>query len=200
MSNLINEALKDEDISELYYDREATLTGIDNYIHTVETLHAKDTHTRSSIERYYKLKADIPQILDRAKDQNNELLAALYKYNIGIKKDDQFISDQIILNKKMESLEDKFCELSEKLETKNVIAKPVAATPVAPSSDMSEAIKLLSKQISDAQAVTNNQISDAQGVTNKHISDAQAESQKSSKELAEALKSCNKSKLTCVRP
>ena len=74
MSSLINEALKKEDISDLYYDREATLTGIDNYIKAVETLYAKDTHTRSSVDRYYKLKADIPQILDKAKDQNNESL------------------------------------------------------------------------------------------------------------------------------
>ena len=67
----------------------------------------------------------------------------------------------------MESLEDKFSELSEKLEKDKVIPKPVAVAPHAPSSDMNEAIKLLSKQISDAQAVTNNQISDAQLVMNK---------------------------------
>merc|ERR1711874_944109 len=96
-------------------------------------------------------------------------LAALYKYDIGIKKDAQFQSDQIVLNNKIDSLEDKFSELSEKLETKVAIVKPVAAAPVAPSSDLSEAIKLLSKQISDAQAVTNNQISEA----NKQIADAQ---------------------------
>ena len=172
MSSLINEALKVEDISDLYYDREATLTGIDNYIKAVETLHAKDTHTRYSIEKYYKLKAEIPQILDKAKEQNNELLAALYKYNIGIKKDAQFLSDQIILNNKMDILEEKFSQLSEKLETSNAIPKPVAAAPVAPSSDLSEAIKLISKQISDAQQVMNKQISDAQGVTNKNISDS----------------------------
>ena len=78
------------------------------------------------------------------------MLAALYKYNIAIEKDDHFISDQTDLRNKMESLEDKFSELSEKLEIKEVIAKPVAATPLAPSLDMSEVLKLLSKQISDA--------------------------------------------------
>ena len=57
MSSIINEALKEGDISDLYFDREATLTGIDNYIKAVETLYAKDTHTRYSIEKYYKLKA-----------------------------------------------------------------------------------------------------------------------------------------------
>ena len=82
MSNLINEALEDEDISELYFDREATLIGIDNYISTVETLHAKESHTRSTIERYYRLKVEVPQIINNVRDQNKQLLAALYKYNI----------------------------------------------------------------------------------------------------------------------
>ena len=146
------------------------------------TLHAKESHTRSTIDRYYKLKAEIPKILDKANDQNDQLLAALCKHNIAIKKDEHFVSDQTNLNNKMESLEDKFSELSEKLEKADVIAKPVAVAPHAPSPDVSEVIKLLSKQISDAQVVTN-----------KHISDSQ-------KELAETLKSCNKSKLKRVQP
>ena len=75
MSDPIIEALKDEDISELYYDRKATLLGIDNYITKRDTLHAKDSHTRSTIDRYYKLKDEIPKILNKANDQNNELLA-----------------------------------------------------------------------------------------------------------------------------
>ena len=107
MSNLINEALKNEDISDLYHDREATLIGIDNYISKIDTLHAKDSHTRSTIDRYYKLKAEIPKILDKANDQNDQLLAALCKHNIAIKKDEHFVSDQTNLNNKMESLEDK---------------------------------------------------------------------------------------------
>merc|ERR1712237_63570 len=69
---------------------------------------------------------------------------------------------------------------------------------------MTEAIKLLSKQISDEQSVMNNQISDAQQVMNKQISDAQGVTNKhisdSQKELAETLKSCNKSKLQRVKP
>ena len=130
MSSLINEALEDEDISELYFDREATLIGIDNYISTVETLHAKESHTRSTIDRYYRLKVEVPQIINNVRDQNKQLLAALCKYNIAIKKDSQFVSDQSNLRNKMESLEDKFSELSEKLETKGVIVKPVAAAPL----------------------------------------------------------------------
>ena len=200
MSDLMIEALKDEDISELYYDRKATLIGIDNYIEAVDTLHAKESHTRSSKDRYYRLILEVPEIIKNAKDQNNQLLAALCKYNSAIEKDAMFISDQTDLRNKMESLEDKFSELSEKLETTDVIAKPVAAAPLAPAGDVSEAIKLLSKQISDAQVVTNKYISDAQVVTNKNISDAQAEAQKNSKELTEALKSCNKSKLKRVQP
>ena len=70
MSDLIKEALNDEEIKDLYYDREATLTGIDNYIRTVDTLHAKESYTRSSIDRYWKLKVEVPEILDNVKDQN----------------------------------------------------------------------------------------------------------------------------------
>ena len=130
MPSLINEALEDEDISELYYYREATLTGIDNYITKIDTLHAKESYTRSSIDRYYRLKLEIPEIIKKAIDQNNQLLAALYKYNKAIEKDVEFISEQSDLNNKMESLDDKFSELSEKLKTKGVIVKPVAAAPL----------------------------------------------------------------------
>ena len=55
MSSLIKEALKVGDISDLYHDREATLIGIDNYISKIDTLHAKDSHTRSTIDRYHRL-------------------------------------------------------------------------------------------------------------------------------------------------
>ena len=133
MSDLIKEALKDEDTRELYYDRKATLTCIDNYICQVDSLHAKESHTRSSIDRYYKLKADIPKILDKANNQNSQLLAALYNYNIAIQKDVKFISDQTELSIKIESLEDKLHELSVKLKYMKVIAKQVSTTQLAPS-------------------------------------------------------------------
>ena len=100
MSSLINEALREDDISELYHDREATLIGIDNYISMIDKLHAKDSHTRSTIDRYHRLKREVPEIINKVRDQNDKLLAALCKHNIGIKKDDQFVSDQLILNKK----------------------------------------------------------------------------------------------------
>ena len=84
MSNLINEALKNEDISDLYHDREATLIGIDNYISKIDTLLEKDSYTRNTIDRYYKLKAETPKVLDKVNDQNDKLIAALCKYNISI--------------------------------------------------------------------------------------------------------------------
>ena len=147
MSDLIIEALKDEDISELYYDRKATLTDIDNYICTIDILHTKESYTRSSIDRYYRLKLEVPQIIENIKDIDFQLLTALCKYNIAIKKDVRFNSMQTKLKDILESAENKFSELSQKLEQNNVIAKPVAATSVASSTDMREAIMLLSKQI-----------------------------------------------------
>ena len=176
MSDLIETALNNENIRYLYYDREAALTGIDNYIRTIDTLHAKESHTRSSIDRYYRLKTEIPQIIENIRDIDIQLLTALYKYNIAIKKDVRFNSMQTKLISILESAEDKFSELTEKLETNNVIAKPVAATSAASSESMREAIMLLCKQISDAQAVTNRHISDAQAATDTRLSEAQKNS------------------------
>ena len=147
MPDLIETALSNESISELYYEREARLIGISNYISTIDTLHTKESHTRSSIDRYYKLKLEVPQIIENIKDIDFQLLTALCKYNIAIKKDVRFNSMQTKLKDIMENAENKFSELSQKLEQNNVIAKPVAATSVASSTDMREAIMLLSKQI-----------------------------------------------------
>ena len=150
MSDLIENALNNENIHEFYYDREARLVGISNYIHKIDTLHAKESHTRSSIDRYYRLKLEVPKIIENIKDIDSQLLAALCKYNIAIKNDVRFNAMQTKLINILENAEDKFSELSQKLEQNNVIAKPVAATSVASSTDMREAIMLLCKQISDA--------------------------------------------------
>ena len=115
MSDLIETALTNENIRDLYYEREAKLTGIDNYNCTIDTLHAKESHTRSSIDRYYRLKTQIPQIIENIKDIESQLLTALYKYNIAIKKDVRFNSMQTKLIDIMESAENKFNVLSQKL-------------------------------------------------------------------------------------
>ena len=94
MPDLIETALNNENISELYYHREAKLTGISKYIRTIDTLHANESHTRSSIDRYYRLKLEVPQIIENIKDIDFQLLTALYKHNIAIKKDIWFNSMQ----------------------------------------------------------------------------------------------------------
>ena len=106
MPDLIETALNNENISKLYYDREAKLTSISNYIHTIDTLYAKESHTRSSIDRYYRLKLKVPQIIENIKDIDCQLLAALFKYNIAIKNDVRFNSMQTKLTNILENAED----------------------------------------------------------------------------------------------
>ena len=146
-----DQAIHEETANDLYSARNAKFNELALLIAKINELRDKGANTRSTRDKFYRLRDRTEKLITLLEDENRALCAALFKLNPKMASDTKYKEDQSSFRSWIEGLEESLCELIEMMENENVIPAIDPAGSLAPSqapaaSDVNTILLQLSKQ------------------------------------------------------
>ena len=128
-----DQAIHEESANDLYSARNAKFNELALLIAKINELRDKGANTRSTRDKFYRLKADSEDLKSLLKIENRDLCKAFFKLNPKLAEDTKFKEDQAAFVNWIEQLDDALSELTEKMETEGVIPVIDPTDSLAPS-------------------------------------------------------------------
>merc|ERR1712082_287951 len=169
----------------------------------MEDLKLRGVNTRSTKDKFYRIKTKMDQLINKLNTDNEIMSTAVFMINTKMASDQKYKDDQAAFRNWIDRAEDALADLIDKLEESGMnIASDHAQAPVA--SDLSSILQHMDKRWADMTKKLTDTQSDMRtkwAESQTQLSNKLAESQtKMSENMAEALKTSSKPKFKRIQP
>ena len=119
MAKNFDQAICEETAYDLYSARNAKIDELAALIQQIDDLKAKGTSTRTTRDKFHRLKTKSNELLTLLTNENRALCTAFFKVNSKMTNDAKYKEDQTAFRGLIGKLEDALSELIEKLENES---------------------------------------------------------------------------------